>query len=183
MVGLDINAPAIDRANSTAAVTANFIQAEFFCQKLEEAGFADGSFDKIFSFSVIEHIPNYREVLQEAYRVLKPGGQMVISVDSLMGMSAERIERHRTVFKVEHYFTPHTLSALLKEIGFTSVEVRPIFTSPVSRSWFSRVMDDPKERFNPIRSLLVYRDLRNSEKNGKPTDEGLFVIAQCKKEA
>ena len=106
---------------------------------------------------------------------------MVISVDSLIGMSAERIERHRTVFSVQHYFTPNSLSKLLKEVGFTSVEVHSIFTSSEARSWFSRVMDDPKERFNPIRSLLVYRDLRNSEKNRKPDDDGLFVIAKCKK--
>jgi SAM-dependent methyltransferase len=181
VVGLDINASAIDRANGTATVTANSIKAEFFCTKLEEAGFADGSFDKIFSFSVIEHIPNYREVLREAHRVLKPGGQMVISVDSLMGMSAERIERHRSVFSVQHYFTPHTLSTLLREIGFTSVDAYSIFTSNASRFWFSRVMDDPQERFNPIRSLLVYRDLRNSEKNRNPDDEGLFVIVKCKR--
>ncbi len=182
VVGVDINPSAIDRANSMATVTASSIKAEFLCKKLEEAGFVDGSFDKIFSFSVIEHIPNYREVLREARRVLKPGGQMVISVDSLMGMSAERIERHRTVFKVQHYFTPTTLRELLKEIGFTSVEAHSIFTTHVARSWFSRVMDDPKERFNPIRSLLVYRELRSSEKSRKPNDEGLFVIAKCKKE-
>jgi 2-polyprenyl-3-methyl-5-hydroxy-6-metoxy-1,4-benzoquinol methylase len=181
VVGLDINAPAIDRANCIAAVTAKSIKAEFVCKKLEEAGFDDGYFDKIFSFSVIEHIPNYTEVLREAHRVLKPGGQMVISVDSLMGMSAERIERHRAVFSVQHYFTPHNLSELLKEIGFASIEVYSIFTSEYSRSWFSRVMDHPKERFNPVRSLLVYRDLRSSEKNRKPSDEGLFVIAKCKK--
>jgi SAM-dependent methyltransferase len=181
VVGLDINASAVDRANSMATVTANSIKAEFFCKKLEEAGFVDDYFDKIFSFSVIEHIPNYVEVLREAHRVLKPGGQMVISVDSLVGMSTERIERHRTVFSVQHYFTPHDLSELLKEIGFTSVEVCSIFTSQFSKSWFSRVMDHPKERFNPIRSLLVYRNLRSSEKNRKPSDEGLFVIAKCKK--
>jgi SAM-dependent methyltransferase len=182
VVGLDINASAIDRANCIAAVTANSIKAEFVCKKLEEVGFVDGHFDKIFSFSVIEHIPNYTEVLREAHRVLKPGGQMVISVDSLMGMSGERIGRHRAVFSVQHYFTPHDLSELLKEIGFTSVEVYSIFTSEYSRSWFSRVMDHPRERFNPIRSLLVYRDLHNSEKNRKPNAEGLFVIAKCKKE-
>ena len=159
VVGLDVSAAAIDRANRLARVTATSIRAEFVCHKLEEAGFADGSFDKIFSFSVIEHIPNYVEVLREAHRVLKPGGQMVISVDSLVGMSAERIERHRTAFSVQQYFTPHQLTALLKDTGFTSVDAYSIFTSPASRSWCSRVMDEPKARFNPIRSLLVYRTL------------------------
>lgn len=42
--------------------------------------FADDSFDLVFSFHVLEHIPEYRKALQEMKRVLKPGGIYLIGV-------------------------------------------------------------------------------------------------------
>ena len=42
--------------------------------------FADNSFDKIICSEVLEHIPDYRSVLKEIERVLKPGGLFCASV-------------------------------------------------------------------------------------------------------
>lgn len=42
--------------------------------------FSDGCFDKIICSEVLEHIPDYRKVLGEINRVLKPGGVLVASV-------------------------------------------------------------------------------------------------------
>jgi len=42
--------------------------------------FADASFDKVICAEVLEHIPDYQDVLQEIRRVLKPGGQFAVSV-------------------------------------------------------------------------------------------------------
>jgi SAM-dependent methyltransferase len=42
--------------------------------------FADASFDKIICSEVLEHVPNYRAVLTEIQRVLKPGGLLAITV-------------------------------------------------------------------------------------------------------
>ena len=39
-----------------------------------------GSFDLIVSYEVIEHVQNESQTLDELYKVLKPGGEMVISV-------------------------------------------------------------------------------------------------------
>ena len=42
--------------------------------------FADHSFDKIICSEVLEHIPDYKSVLSEINRVLKPGGILAASV-------------------------------------------------------------------------------------------------------
>lgn len=42
--------------------------------------FADHSFDVVICSEVLEHIEPYAEVLEELKRVLKPGGQLVVSV-------------------------------------------------------------------------------------------------------
>lgn len=44
--------------------------------------FADASFEAILSFDVLEHVPDYQKALHEFYRVLSPGGQILISVPS-----------------------------------------------------------------------------------------------------
>ena len=46
----------------------------------ESLPFADESFDKIICSEVLEHIPDYRGVLDEIVRVLKPDGVLAISV-------------------------------------------------------------------------------------------------------
>ena len=44
----------------------------------ESLPYADGIFDLVFSHEVIEHVANDRGAVLEAYRVLKPGGHLVI---------------------------------------------------------------------------------------------------------
>ena len=41
--------------------------------------FADNTFDFVVTFQVIEHIPNDKLFVQEIYRVLKPGGKMIVT--------------------------------------------------------------------------------------------------------
>jgi MPBQ/MSBQ methyltransferase len=40
--------------------------------------FADGQFDAVTLFNVLEHVQDYRPVLMEAFRVLRPGGRMYV---------------------------------------------------------------------------------------------------------
>lgn len=42
--------------------------------------FKDESFDSIFSSEVFEHVFNLPQILEELYRVLKPGGHMLVTV-------------------------------------------------------------------------------------------------------
>lgn len=44
----------------------------------EKLPFEDNSFDLVYSLEVIEHVKNYQSMVDEIYRVLKPGGQVFI---------------------------------------------------------------------------------------------------------
>ncbi len=46
--------------------------------------YEDGSFDRVVAVSAVEHFPDSRASLKEMTRVLKPGGIVALSVDSLI---------------------------------------------------------------------------------------------------
>jgi SAM-dependent methyltransferase len=48
---------------------------------LRATGLPDGAFDGIISLSVIEHIPAVDQALAEMYRLLAPGGKLLITTD------------------------------------------------------------------------------------------------------
>ncbi|KIE58794.1 2-polyprenyl-3-methyl-5-hydroxy-6-metoxy-1,4-benzoquinol methylase [Methylacidiphilum kamchatkense Kam1] len=50
--------------------------------------YSDNSFDIITCTEVVEHLNNYRKLLQEMYRVLKPQGLVVISTPNLLNLKS-----------------------------------------------------------------------------------------------
>jgi SAM-dependent methyltransferase len=143
VVGLDPDPDAIAAAASKASQrrTRNI---EFVCNTIENAGLADGSFDKVVSFSVVEHIPNYLQVISEVFRVLKPGGHFVFSTDCLAGVPEDLREKHRKDHHVQAYFSIDGLKRLLLDAGFRNVVVRPLFTTEYARDAF---IDGIQKRF------------------------------------
>lgn len=78
----------------------------------------DNSFDTVVSFQVIEHIENDKLFLQEIYRVLKPGGQAIISTPNI------RHTLSRNPWHIREYTAPQ-LSRLCESI-FDEVETMGI---------------------------------------------------------
>lgn len=63
---------------------AKFSNIETRRLKLEYAlPFEDDSFDVVTMLAVLEHIEHEQAILQEIYRVLKPGGRLVLTVPSV----------------------------------------------------------------------------------------------------
>jgi len=75
VIGMDIAHDALVHAQSSYARPGVY----FARGRLESLPFADGSFDLVLAFEVIEHLENWRDMLQEARRVLKPSGVLLVS--------------------------------------------------------------------------------------------------------
>ncbi len=76
VIGADIAAAAIDHARVRYAGIGNLEFRQADCMALP---FPDASFDTIVSFETIEHVAAQEAFLDEARRVLRPGGLVVLS--------------------------------------------------------------------------------------------------------
>eukprot|EP00933_Yihiella_yeosuensis_P060263 TRINITY_DN6258_c1_g1_i1.p1 TRINITY_DN6258_c1_g1~~TRINITY_DN6258_c1_g1_i1.p1 ORF type:complete len:361 (-),score=72.02 TRINITY_DN6258_c1_g1_i1:101-1183(-) len=85
VVGVDMTEEQLAVANAHKQYHAEkfgFSNVEFkhgYIEKLNELGLPDGSFDVIVSNCVINLSPDKEAVLREAYRLLKPGGELYFS--------------------------------------------------------------------------------------------------------
>ncbi|WP_344450098.1 class I SAM-dependent methyltransferase [Actinocorallia aurantiaca] len=83
--------------------------------------FEDDTFDKVIAAEVMEHIPNDMQAMKELFRVLKPGGQVAVTVPSWL---PERIcwllseAYHTAPGGHVRIYTRAELEAKLKAIGF-----------------------------------------------------------------
>lgn len=183
VVGVDTMSESIDNAKFKAKEVP-YINAEFHCQKIEKLGFAEQSFDKVFSFSVIEHIPNYQEVFEEIFHILKEGGELIISVDSFTHFDRKLRDIHQEKFDVQKYFSKSELHELLEKVGFKNIRINPIFKSEFSKKWFIRVMKNPYEYFGLHKrfySFFLYFLIKYKERKVKQNAYGIFLIAKCSK--
>jgi len=69
---LDSSSPAIERLNAGGGIAHR--------GEITALPFAEGTFDLVAAFDVIEHVANDRRVVAELIRVLKTGGRLIFSV-------------------------------------------------------------------------------------------------------
>lgn len=86
-------------------------------------------FDLITSHLVLHHIPDLKAVLKTMLDCLAPGGRIMLTDFEDFGPEAKRFHPESKMEGVErHGINAKQMSALLEEIGFSNVSVKPEWT-------------------------------------------------------
>lgn len=78
-------------------------------------------FDVITFWDALEHLPNPRAALEEAFRLLRPGGLVLLSLPNFASYQARRFGSDWYALALPrhlYHFTPATLTKLLDGVGF-----------------------------------------------------------------
>lgn len=97
---------------------------------LQDVGYAQGQFDAITLFEVIEHLKQPLELLRECQRILRPGGIMLIGTGNAaswsmaaMGSRWEYLDIARHGGHISFY-NPHSIRDLAQKAGFSVADIR-----------------------------------------------------------
>lgn len=104
--------------------------------------FSDASFDAVTFIACLNHIPYRNEVLLEAYRVLKPGGKIIVTmIPPLLGIIGHAIwwyseEKQRGMAEGEVMgISDKDMKKLLSKAGFSKIE-RTTFLYGMNRLYY-----------------------------------------------
>ena len=145
--GFDVIATDISDAMLRQAIEKN-LDAEILKADAGELPFKNESFDVVASVTMIEFVNSKDVVLSEIYRVLKPGGYLLLGClngNSQLGNNAA----NDTVFKNAAFYVPESLEKDLLKFG------TPELTSGVHFAPDFKVMDRTAEKDNHEPAFIV----------------------------
>jgi SAM-dependent methyltransferase len=152
--------------------------------------FADGTFDLVTSFDMMQCIPTDREAVREMARVAKPGGVVVVSMAALAILHGD----HSEVWQEYRRYDRATARALAEQAGLRVERVAFMFATLfplllVSRGVqrltrrFRDVRDDtditiPPAPVNGVLSWLLDVEAALSRRAGMPVGSSVFFVAR-----
>jgi len=117
VIAFDVDFNQVRRAMKYIAHRNFAEKISLFVGNAEHLGFADNTFDAVFDFGVLHHVPNWRAALKEVKYVLKSGGYFLFEEPTRPILDIPLIKR-----LLDHpeagLFTADEFKMALKEAGF-----------------------------------------------------------------
>jgi arsenite methyltransferase len=163
VIGVDMTSEMIEKAKENAK-KGNYGNVEFRLGEIEKLPVTDGSIDLIISNCVINLSPDKGKVFQEAFRVLKPGGRLMISdivllrelpssirdsIEAYIGCVSGAIRKDEYLQKIEGAGFQD-----IKVMGETSFSIEFIVNDPTVKSIIEKT-GLPSEKVTEIAGSVV----------------------------
>jgi ubiquinone/menaquinone biosynthesis C-methylase UbiE len=97
-------------------------RTELVCARIEDVRLADERFDIVHSCHTIEHLAFPAKVLADHWRVLKPGGLLVVDAPSTALLESEDVVEEWFIDKHLYHFSARTLMRMVSAAGFEIIE-------------------------------------------------------------
>lgn len=101
---------------------------QFYYMNADDLATLDGPFDNIIAFDIIEHLDDDIQFLNSAYRLLKDGGKLFVSVPNQDNSLLERLNLahiHFTDKTHRREYSQEYLKNILEETGFSVHKLYP----------------------------------------------------------
>jgi len=149
-IGIDISDDALKKQKFDAV-----------CADVSYLPFKDNVFDCVFAVEVLEHLYSPRKCVKEVWRILKHGGEFIVSVPNL-AMVLNRLKillgkhPHYIGYDESHHhlraYVSSSLDKLLQSVGFVIEKRKSFFCSSPPRSLWIKL-----KLFNRIGVLTARR--------------------------
>lgn len=156
-------------------------KCKFMVANAEKLPFESNSLDKVVSVCALEHFKDDEKALAEMNRVLKPGGILVLTVDSFTYKAVNKIlqAKHKVKAQVVNYYSLSQLSKKLEDHGFQVEKAKYLINSPLSSFFLGLWMRNRwlgLSTFPISYGLSVLSDGFSDERNG-----GYFLAIRARK--
>jgi len=163
VIGVDMTAEMIDKARENAK-KGRYRNVEFRLGEIENLPVADGTVDAVISNCVINLSPDKKRVFEEAFRVLKPGGRLMVS-DIVLSKQLPVIIKNNVQAYVGCLSGAEVKNKYLKMIedaGFQEVEVieedffpiENMLNDPTAQA-ILKIAEIPAEEFQKIANTVA----------------------------
>jgi SAM-dependent methyltransferase len=98
--------------------------------------FADASVDTVLCANVLEHVYDYRHLIQEMHRILKPGGTLIGFVPFLIQYHPDPHDYFR--------YTKEALLRMFSDEGFVDIKIENIGGGPFLANFNNLVLSVPR---------------------------------------
>jgi SAM-dependent methyltransferase len=124
VIGVDMTPEMIDKARKNAR-KGRYENVEFRLGEIENLPVADGAVDVVISNCVINLSPDKKRVFEEAFRVLKPNGRLMVSDIVLLKKLPEIIRKsvHAYVRCISGAETKDKYLKIIEDAGFQEVKI------------------------------------------------------------
>ena len=137
--------------------------------------FKDKEFDNVFCFNLLEHIYNYRNVVNESFRVLKNNGRFIGTIPFLGSIHGDPDDYFR--------YTESTLRKIFRGAGFKNVKIEALGYGPFAVNYYMITFLFPKLIRSPLLFLAVFLDkiiIKLNKRHGREKYVLMYYF-ECKK--